>query len=82
MSNTDDLPRLEYGAKMVLPERDNYSYSPPWGVTKSDVSGTLSRLGRSALLRYRVQFSYIVLRCFSGGTTFTIWKSLKVVSGL
>ena len=29
MSNTDDLPRLEYGAKMVLPERDNYSYSPP-----------------------------------------------------
>lgn len=48
MSNTDYLPRLEYGAKMVLPERDNYSYNPPWGVTKSDISGTLSRLGRSA----------------------------------
>ncbi|EDK7779768.1 hypothetical protein CKS97_19880 [Salmonella enterica subsp. enterica serovar Java] len=48
MATTDDLPRLEYGGEMVLPERDNYSYSPPYGVTRSDISGTLARLGRSS----------------------------------
>ncbi|HFW5086759.1 TPA: hypothetical protein ACIBVD_001799 [Salmonella enterica subsp. enterica serovar Javiana] len=48
MATADDLPRLEYGGEMVLPERDNYSYSPPYGVTRSDISGTLARLGRSS----------------------------------
>ncbi|RTA29640.1 hypothetical protein e2701_00053 [Klebsiella phage e270.1] len=48
MANTDDLPRLEYGGEMVRPARDNYNYNPPWGATKSDIAGTLSRLGRSA----------------------------------
>ncbi|AGF89331.1 hypothetical protein SP069_00255 [Salmonella phage SP069] len=48
MANTDDLPRLEYGGEMVRPDRDNYSYVPPYGVTRSDIAGTLSRLGRSS----------------------------------
>lgn len=45
---TDDLPRLMYGGEMVLPERDSYSYNPPWGVVKSDIAGTLSRLQRAS----------------------------------
>lgn len=48
MVNTEDLPRLQYGGEMVRPERDNYSYNPPYGITKSDIPGTLSRLGRSS----------------------------------
>lgn len=44
----DELPELRYGGEMVRPERDSYSYTPPWGVTKSDIAGTLSRLGRSS----------------------------------
>lgn len=43
----DELPELRYGGAMFLPERDSYSYVPPWGVTKSNIAGTLSRLGRS-----------------------------------
>ncbi len=45
---SDELPRLMYGAEMVLPERDSYSYIAPWGVVKSDVAGTLSRLQRAS----------------------------------
>lgn len=45
---SEELPRLMYGAKMVLPERDSYSYNPPWGVVKSDIAGTLSRLQRAS----------------------------------
>lgn len=44
----DELPELRYGGEMVRPERDSYSYSQPWGVTKSNIAGTLSRLGRSS----------------------------------
>ena len=43
----DELPELRYAGEMFLPERDSYSYVPPWGVTKSNIAGTLSRLGRS-----------------------------------
>lgn len=42
----DELPELRYGGEMVRPERDSYSYTPPWGVTKSNIEGTLSRLNR------------------------------------
>lgn len=44
----DELPELRYGGEMVRPERDSYSFSEPWGVTKSNIAGTLSRLGRSS----------------------------------
>ncbi|AXH72114.1 MAG: hypothetical protein [Siphoviridae sp. ctdc_1] len=44
----EELPELRYGGEMVRPERDSYSYTPPWGVTKSNIAGTLSRLGRSS----------------------------------
>jgi len=43
----DELPELRYAGEMFLPERDSYSYVPPWGVTKSNIPGTLSRLNRS-----------------------------------
>lgn len=42
----DELPELRYGGEMVRPERDSYAYTPPWGVTKSNIEGTLSRLNR------------------------------------
>lgn len=44
----DDLPKLMYGGAMVRPVRDSYSLRQPYGVTKSDVSGTLSRLVRTS----------------------------------
>jgi len=44
----DDLPSLTYGGKMLRPERDNYSYTEPYGITKSNIAGSLSRLGRSS----------------------------------
>lgn len=43
----DELPELRYGGEMVRPERDSYSYNQPWGVTTSNIPGTLSRLNRS-----------------------------------
>lgn len=42
----DELPELRYGGEMLRPERDSYSYTPPWGITKSNIEGTLSRLNR------------------------------------
>lgn len=44
----DDLPKLMYGGVMVRPVRDSYSYQSAYGVTKSDTSGTLSRLVRTS----------------------------------
>lgn len=44
----DDLPKLMYGGVMVRPVRDSYSLRQAYGVTKSDVSGTLSRLVRTS----------------------------------
>lgn len=43
----DELPELRYGGEMVRPERDSYSYNPPWGVNASNIPGTLSRLNRA-----------------------------------
>lgn len=43
----DELPELRYGGEMVRPERDSYSYNPPWGVNVSNIPGTLSRLNRA-----------------------------------
>lgn len=42
-----DLPHLRYAGKMLLPERDSYSYTPPRGVVQSNIGGQLSRLGRA-----------------------------------
>jgi hypothetical protein len=44
---SEELPQLMFGGQMVLPERDSYTYNAPWGVVKSDVAGTLSRLQRA-----------------------------------
>lgn len=41
------IPEFKYGGEMLRPERDSYSYTPPWGVNKSNIAGTLSRLNRA-----------------------------------
>lgn len=44
----NDIPDLRYGGEMIRPQRDNYNYTPPYGIVKSNIEGTLSRLGRSS----------------------------------
>lgn len=43
----EEIPDLRYGGEMVLPQRDSYSYTPPYGANRSDIAGTLSRLNRA-----------------------------------
>ena len=44
----DDLPKLMYEGKMILPVRDSYSIRQPYGVVSTKQQGTLNRMNRSS----------------------------------
>jgi hypothetical protein len=46
---TDDLPKLMFGGEYIRPERDSYTYTPPFNVRQSAVQGTFNRQGRDVI---------------------------------
>lgn len=44
----DDLPKLMYEGKMILPVRDSYTIRQPYGVVSTKQQGTLNRMNRSS----------------------------------
>lgn len=79
----DELPQLMFGGEMVLPERDSYSYNPPWGVVKSNIAGTLSRMQRAtfggpALVSCNIQLhSLAMLQWWDDFYNYTIAEGSK-----